>query len=993
MPIAPPLLACLTDLSSLTNLLRPLGVSPALEPLDSRGLGLPGMEVAIVGRRGAFQWLGVAGRGAAQQARSLAGRFGVEGRTAGVMALDSESGTLGIAVGLERVAAITVDLEKPARADLERLRRLALIEGDDGLRYALRAIEALEGEDAGRRFFLAFRGQLDAMAETVSTRLGQEERRALALVQLTRILFLYFVQARGWLDGRPDFLRRALDDGLARHRQLHRDLFRPLFFGTLNRPIHERGQSRRFGRIPFLNGGLFEPHPLERSWRGDIPNDAWRDAFDRLFERFHFSVQEGEDRQTIAPDMLGRVFEGLMAPEHRRSSGTFYTPVRLVRRMVDSALDAWLSHQPQSAHALRGITILDPAVGSGAFLLGALQRLSELRAGERSPALLRRQILERNLFGVDQSPMAVRLAELRLWLAVISEEPDQAPEQVAPLPNLDGVVRQGDSLLDPAWFLAGLGATAGDQGERVGALRRELITSSGAAKRECQRRLRRAECQALNSCLARARARTSDQVTELLAAARGETLFGERRGLDRPSRIRLRDLRNRLSEIRRLERRVRQEGAVPWFVYASHFGDVIDRGGFDLVIGNPPWIRAEQIPAQTRVQLAKRYRWWRGSGPGFAHQPDLAVAFVERGVELLAPDGTLAFLVPAKLATSNYGRRLRAALAEQHSVECIANLSDDPVAAFEATTYPAALIVTHRPPDPAHTVRLTLEDGEAASVPQARLRGGAPWIITTPALLEVVARMQQDFPLLGERFAPQSGVKTGANAIFLNPPPTIEPALLRRALRGRDLSPFQQRARGTLLFPHDRMGHPLAQLPAGARAHVQAHEAELRLRIDFQDGPFWALFRVKPALAEHRVVWGDIARGLTAVPLVGPGAAEIIPLNSCYLLAAPDRCTALTLSAWLNTTWIRVLARAIADPASHGFARFTARVIAAMPLPPRVTADARLAAIAEAGMRGDPVQEDLDALCAEQLGLTATTRAQLAAAAGHRTGHRGRVAG
>jgi hypothetical protein len=189
------------------------------------------------------------------------------------------------------------------------------------------------------------------------------------------------------------------------------------------------------------------------------------------------------------------------------------------------------------------------------------------------------------------------------------------------------------------------------------------------------------------------------------------------------------------------------------------------------------------------------------------------------------------------------------------------------------------------------------------------------------------------------------------------------------------------------------MGQPLPRLPAGAQAHVRHHESLLRVRIDYHDGPPWTLFRVRPALAAHRVVWSDIARTLGAVALVGPAAPDLIPLNSCYLMAAPDRDTALALSGWLNSTWIRVFARAIADPASNGFARFTARVIAETPLPDRATRDTRLVTLAEAGMRGESVQEQLDAICAEHLGLSAAVRAQLAAAPGAGANHRGRVTG
>ena len=185
------------------------------------------------------------------------------------------------------------------------------------------------------------------------------------------MLFLYFVQSKGWLDGRGDFIARAVDDCLGRRRPLHRDLLRPLFFGALNRPLAAAGRDRDgdSAAMPFLNGGLFEPHVLERRWKVDVPTPAWRDAFDTLFEAFHFTTREG-DGSVVAPDMLGRVFEGLMDPDQRHRSGTYYTPASLVERVVVSRVDVHATH---SSVPLADTTILDPAVGSGAFLLGALR--------------------------------------------------------------------------------------------------------------------------------------------------------------------------------------------------------------------------------------------------------------------------------------------------------------------------------------------------------------------------------------------------------------------------------------------------------------------------------------------------------------------------------------------------------------------------------------------------------------------------------------------
>ena len=723
------LLGQIASLRRLPGLVQALGHTPAWQELPPESLPFPVDAAAVIGSHGTFEWLGISAADGELRARQISRGLNRRGRCSGVMALDLAAGTLSIAITLERTGVLTIPLRAPAGGQLERLRRLAQTSGETGVHFAIRALEILAGEDAGRRFFAAFRAVLESMAESLPGHLGADDRRTVVLVQLTRVLFLYFVQAKGWLDGRSDFLRRAVDDGLAHRRQLHRDLFRPLFFGTLNREVNQRGLARRFGRIPFLNGGLFEPHPLERGWRGEVPNDRWREAFDQMFERFQFTVHEDAQPGQIAPDMLGRVFEGLMAPDQRHATGAFYTPARLVTRLVDAGLTAWLARRLacDSSRAtellsqksepvlrlLRSITVLDPAVGSGAFLLGLLDRLAELRAGSSNRPRSRRRILQENLFGVDRNPMAVRLAELRLWLAVIAREESGDPERVAPLPNLDGVVRQGDSLLDPAWFLAGLGGRPVREGPELAGLRRAFVGAAGREKRECARRLRQGEVKVFAESLTGAEANVERQLAELLESARSRTLFGERRGIDSALKQRLKSLRARQREIRSLRRQLRREGNVPWFRYECHFADVLERGGFDVIVGNPPWVRAEELSVRERNQLARRYRCWRGSGAGFAHQPDLAVAFVERGLELLAPGGSLSLLVPGKLATASYGTRLRAELAERCSLDVVADLRTDPAAVFEATTYPAALVVGKSAPARDH-----------AGVPRARTRPG-----------------------------------------------------------------------------------------------------------------------------------------------------------------------------------------------------------------------------------------------------------------------------
>jgi hypothetical protein len=992
------LLARLDSVESLRGLVAALGH----EPLNDLVPGLPLLRTTpasgpamVVGRAGEFPWFGVAGWPAEHVARRLARRLATRGRPAGVLALDCRHRRLGMAIAFAGVPSLELELDRPAPAALASLARLAGAEGAGALAYAARAAEALSGEAVGRRFFREFKATLDAMAEGLPSSLRGEDRRSLALLQLTRVLFLYFIQAKGWLAGRERFLAEAVDACLARKRRIHRDLLRPLFFGTLNRPAAERSRGvRQFGPIPFLNGGLFEPHPLERAFRGDLPNALWRDAFDRLFERFHFIVAEGGEPGGIAPDMLGRVFEGVMAPEARHASGTYYTPAALVRSLLDAALSAYVAgragcsesaaerrlaeHEPTAVALLESVTLLDPAAGSGAFLLGALDRLAALSSTGTGASGPRRRILQRSLFGVDRSAAAVRLTELRLWLSVIADDPSDRAALVEPLPNLDCLMRQGDSLFDPVGSTVRLDASDARLAEAVATVRQALVTATGARKRVLVRQLRIAECRVAASSLRHAEQDSARRIGECLEAARSVDLFGHRRGVDRELREHLAQFRAERRTIRQARRAIAADRELPWFHYQSQFADVFAAGGFDLIVGNPPWLRAEDIPRATRRRLSGRYRWWRGGSAAFGHRPDLAVAFVERATELAAHGGVIALLVPAKLATAQYGAAARHGLASSTTLLRVADLTGHAAVAFEATVYPLALVARNAAPPAGHAVHTSLTGPQSGGIPQTRLRGGAPWILSPEDAPGVAERLRRDHPALGERLSCHLGVKTGANRIFLDPPGSVESGLLRWAVRGRDLRPFQVRPTQRLLWTHDDAGAPLVRLPPGAAAHLRPHDAGLRARADYVGGPPWTLFRTAAAASRHRLVWADLARRLTACALTGRRDATLVPLNTCYVTPTPSEAEAERLAAWLNSTWLRAVARLGAVPASGGFHRFTAAVVSRLPLPAAVLGDERLLAAAKAGRAGEPVQEAIDDVAARHLALSTRERTALA---------------
>src|SRR3989441_9868808 len=163
---------------------------------------------------------------------------------------------------------------------------------------------------------------------------------------------------------------------------------------------------------------------------------------------------------------------------------------------------------------------------------------------------------------------------------------------------------------------------------------------AGPAKNRALAGLCRAEADVARSLLECSIGTLDARIAELLAAARDRDLFGHRRGLDAAQRVLLRCQRASRRELRGALRQLHREGGAPFFAFEAYFGDILARGGFDLIVGNPPWVRGERLPAQVREALTTRYRTWRpASRQGFAHLPDLAVAFVERALELAAPGG------------------------------------------------------------------------------------------------------------------------------------------------------------------------------------------------------------------------------------------------------------------------------------------------------------------------------------------------------------------
>jgi Eco57I restriction-modification methylase len=951
------LLARTEQIDDLRDLFRVLGYDAAWEAVPpGPWLGEPAAatagvtRAALIARHEAFRVFALEAADPESGARAAARRLAAGAERGLACALGGNPRRLVCAAG---VRLAIVPLLGPSGAALATLERLAPAASESALALSLRVADVLASEGVTPRFFRAFRQTLERLTGRLTAPSAHIDRHALALTALTRVLFLYFVQAKGWLDGDARYLPRLLQSALNRGLHFHRVFLHPLCFGALNRPLASRGKTARaLGRLPFLNGGLFEPTGLERRYGPAIWSNAdWRDAFDDLFERFHFSVREDDAGDLVAPDMLGRVFEGVMDPTERRASGSYYTPAALVREIVRAGLEAALVSQmglspaaaarwmhdgipPNPVPDLRAVTVLDPAAGSGAFLLGALGELVALRcaAGEGPVGAVKRDVLAHSLFGVDLTPTAVRLTELRLWLALVADDDTADLAAVTPLPNLDGHVRQGDALLDPLALAGSLGGrgirVGGPEVRRLATARRALFELTGRAKSAAQAELEGAEAALAHRLFAQAAGGLEAAIGDLMAAAKDRDLFGRRRGLASAERVWLSRARESLRDVRAAARKLQREGAVPFFSFESHFGDALVPGGFDIVTGNPPWVRGERLPPRVRETLAARYSCWRpaGTGRGFAHLPDLAVAFTERALELVRPGGVVALLVPAKLASSGYAEPLREYLSHRTRIDRAAPLADPAARAFAAAVYPMALVATRADATGAERTATALGPKcDAPAVPQRLLQNSGPWILV-PDAGRIARRLRAAFPTVGDRWTPQLGVKTGADDVFLVPAAC---AATRPAVRGRDLGAWRCNARLHLLWTHGLDGRPLPRLPPGVATRLAPHLGRLRRRADYRAGAPWQLFRTGLARAPHRVLWPDLGRRLAAAV---PDAA-VVPLNTVYGIATRDADEALALAALLNSRWLNALACLVADPARGGFHRFNAGVVRDLPVP------------------------------------------------------------
>ena len=948
-----------------------------------------------------------------------------------------------------RMAAMVTERGHVVDSDAETVCAIAATRAisGDALRH-LRWLDILGREVVTRRFFHALTGAVTLLGDSLPSIIPAKDASQIALLTASRLLFLSFLETKSWLDTDFGFLANGFARCMASGGDYQRRVLEPLFFGTLNTRVAERApRARAFGRIPFLNGGLFSRSPVERIHRRfRFTDDALGSLFGDVLVRYRFTAREDAatwSQAAIDPEMLGKVFEALMQSGDRKSRGVYYTPQHFVERVTSLAIATALREHlstdsverllrepegsaephPRALDAVRALRVLDPACGSGAFLVHALERLTHLRIVLGDPVAaseVRRSVLTRSIFGVDSNPTAVWLCQLRLWLSAVIDSEERDAMRVVPLPNLDRQIRIGDSLAGPPFDPAAGAARGSTHGSL---LRDRYARASGRRKVALGRRLDIAERARALQAIDRAITTVDFERREIIRAARTRDLFQKQGSPDAKSRARLLGLRSTIRSLHRRRTSITR-GEIPAFGYASHFSDVADTGGFDLVLGNPPWVRVHNVPPHERARYREQFSVYRTSGwvegargaqagRGFAGQIDLAALFIERSIQLLSPGGTLALLLPSKLWRSLAGGGVRQLLLDRTLITTLEDHSDGRDT-FDAAVYPSILVATRKSSsDVTHAdsgsvaapfaesagVRISVHRRESRTGWTARahdvpldITAGSPWLLLPPrARASFDCLTRAGLPLFESVLRrPHLGVKTGCNDAFIvtarNADPhlttitmencnaRLESHLLRPLVRGETVTAWRLSANDErIIWTHDSAGQPLRQLPPHALAWLARSRRKLEQRSDSRSDRWWSLFRIESADSHcARVIWADMGRAPRAAIL--DAGDPTVPLNTCYSISCSTASDALAFAAILNSDIAAAWLAVIAEPARGGYHRYLGWTIARLPIPIDWPRARRILAPVASAARCEhaPSAQELNALVLEAYDLNAS---------------------
>lgn len=819
-------------------------------------------------------------------------------------------------------------------------------------------VEAWNVEALTKAFFKEISARFyDTVDAVRSTFPSEDDARLVVQTLFNRLLFLRFVEEKGWLNynGEKRYLQALWRAGQADKNPLWPTRLSALF-DALNHPMSDQVHvvaQPLIGNVHYLNGGLFEQQidptlPFQATVFDALLGE------DGLFYRYNFIVEESTPLDVeiaIDPEMLGKIFEQLTISTKRHDTGSYYTPREIVQFMCREALVGYLGSKGLTEEkalklvyehddsdltnqegtlafdALKEIKVVDPACGSGAYLLGMLQELyalfEKLRRDDRKfsddPAKEAHKrklwIIEKNIYGVDLQAFATNTAMLRLWLTLLVEDTGEKPQ---PLPNLEYKIEIGDALLGP------------DPSQPV------HWQEGSKKKNQGQSTL---YDQSIHDVVADLRRfREEYQITHGPDKSRVKSL-----------------LEAKLAELRQKVTGSAEKDPAK-FDWRVEFSDVflddptVREPGFDAVVANPPYVRSQLLGPIRRV-LRERFPDVYDGGA------DLYCYFYALAIQLLTKQGVFSFISSNKWFRSEYGLPLRSFVASKCSVRHIVDFGE--LSVFEAAaTFPVIVVAqmgtggsptltrvqSLRPPYPDV---LALVELLGFTLDRSCMEGST-WILASAKDVSVILQMKsnhkslRDYVTANGILGPKSGIKTGCNrAYFLDSARADE-------LRANDLAaPFVKR----LMVGDDaRKWHTGLQerwsivIPKGTLVPesnpVLSHLEPLRTTLQARSarGDYWYDYRSCTYMAAAfgpAIVFPDIGKEprFTAKP------EGVFPDYTLFFMAPCDLYLLGVLSS--KTAWLFLshTCPVLGDAEDGGRLRLQAAYVERLPVPNASNAD------------------------------------------------------
>lgn len=641
-----------------------------------------------------------------------------------------------------------------------------------------------------------------------------------------RIVFLYFLQSKGWLAGNLHYMHDLFYDASDEVKENFLDkVLEPMFFGLLNTKPEDRSSAPLVNgvkyipnadKIPYLNGGLFQQEKIDEV-DSCFPAGMFQSLFD-FFDSYNFTIDENDPNDAevgVDPEMLGKIFENLL--EDNKDKGAFYTPKEIVRYMCQESLTAYLQTGIEDADVkehianfvktndveelggasselamsidqkLIDVKVCDPAIGSGAFPMGLLRELYACRKSieifeEDNAADIKRHIIQNNIYGVDIEKGAVDIARLRFWLALIIDE-----KEPMPLPNLDFKIMQGNSLLE-SYKGVDLDVTSKKLKTGKDTKKTRGVLSLGFEETDVQK--------------------TIQDLVKSYFSITDHTLRAQRRQqIDKY----VKDYIKICAEGNHEVQDAVDELEIPndqFFLWHTYFADVFEKGGFDIVIANPPYVEFKNLSVNVKQQL-KNFQTTKG-------KYDLYIPFIELTKSLIVANGHAIYICPTRFLKRDYGKALRHFIRQNLALVEIVDFGDKQN--FEnAMTYTGIFMFrASNDSDINIEYKQGLEESPVIFSPDKLDQ--EVWNFSMSNNDDLLEKIQHEKKYLIDLCdGIYQGIATGKDNVFLVDGNIIlghdiERGVLRPFLKGKNIRPYTIEWGGLyLIYPYDENGNVISE--------------------------------------------------------------------------------------------------------------------------------------------------------------------------------------